>query len=392
MTSETAHHHGETIRAYRAQAGLTQAQLAARWPGGPVSAQYVQRVETGKKRIADPGTLRALAETLSIPLWRFGLSAYDPFQPHHLPGMGLRLYAETLDAIECLIRQAWELRRAALMAHAEQTLRRLNSLFSHFQRDVSPPERLETRFLALYAQTQRLNAVTAMERGAYGPARARYEEMRRTATRLDDPATEAMAVMSLGAELARAGDPLAGVEALERARDLAFRADKATAALVHSYLARAYAMAGEETRFERAIQTAHALAQGLGAAYGDGASFIYARPSSVLAEMSWGYLLLGKPRRALDLAGELARQAARDRDRRLRAWIPLDWARAHLRLGDVEAAVAQAERFLRQAAAMESAHALLQARRLLTEFAEAGYGQLAAVRGYAGAAQAASGP
>lgn len=383
-------HHGETIRAYRVRAGLTQAQLADRWPGGAVSAQYVQRVETGKKHIADPQTLRELAEALAVPLWRFGLSEYDPFHPHHLPGQGLRMYGETLDAVECLIRQAWELRRAALIPQSEETLRRLNSLFGHFQRELPPPEGLETRFLSLYAQTQRLNAVATLERRAYGSARERYEEMRRTAAQLGDPTTEAIAVMSLGSELARAGESRAGVEALEQARDIAFRADKATAAFVHSYLARAYAMAGEEARFERAIETARTLAEGLGATYGDGANYIYARPSSVLAEMSWGYLLLDQPRRTLELAGELARQATRDRDHRLRAWLPLDWARAYLRLGDLEAAVAQAERFLRRVMEMESAHALRQARALIGEFAAAGYARTASVRAYASATRAAS--
>lgn len=389
-SDEATHHHGETIRAYRVRRGLTQARLAERWPGGGVSAQYVQRVETGKKHIADPQTLRELSELLGVPLWRFGLSEYDPFHPHHLPGLGLHMYGETLDAIECLIRQTWELRRAGLMPQAEETLRRLNSLFGHFQRELPPPGRLETRFLSLYAQTQRLNAVAAVERRAYGPARERYEAMRRTASRLGDPTTEAIALMSMGSELARAGERQAGVEALERARDIAFRADKATAAFVHSYLARAYAMAGEEARFERAIETARTLAEGLGATYGDGANYIYAGPSSVLAEMSWGYLLLDQPQRTLELAGELARQATRDRDRRLRAWIPLDWTRAHLRLGNLEAAVAQAERFLRRVMEMESAHALQQARALVGEFSAAGYAQTASVRAYTAAVRAAS--
>ena len=31
------------------------------------------------------------------PLWKFGLSEYNPFQPSGLPGGGMRMYDETLN-------------------------------------------------------------------------------------------------------------------------------------------------------------------------------------------------------------------------------------------------------------------------------------------------------
>lgn len=393
MTGECHHHHGTTIRDYRTLRGWTQTRLAERWPHGAVSAQYVQRVESGKKHIADPETLRGLSELLEIPLWQFGLSEYDPFHPHNLPGQGARMYQETLDAVECLIRQSWELRRAALMLQAERALARLNALFAHFNRELAPPSRLAPRFLSLYAQALRLDAVAAVERQEYARARRLYQEMIRVAGMVEDSGTQAIAMMSLGSELMRADHASDGLDALERARDRTFGANnKAVAAFVHSYLARGYAMTGDETRFERACATARTLVDGVGEAYGDGEDFIYAGPSSVLAEMSWGYLLLGKPDRTLDVAEDLSQLITRDRDHRLRAWIPLDWARAHLRLGEVEAAVSHAERFLHLVVEMESAHALRQARRLLREFADAGYGDTAPVHAYAASVRTADAP
>jgi transcriptional regulator with XRE-family HTH domain len=379
---QKSYHHGETIRAFRSEHGLTQAQLAERWPGGAVNPQYVQRVEAGKKHIADQEVLRQLAALLSIPLWRFGLSVYDPFAPHNLPGVGVHMYTETLDAVECLIQQTWTLRRAALLPSADESLRRLNTIFTHFSDELPPPTRLETRYLRLAAQAQRLNAVTCVERREYRAALTAYTKMRVTAQQLGDPATLALAEMSIGAELERAGRADDAVEWLERARDTAFGASKYVAAFVHSYLARAYASAGTRTRFERAVETARTLASGLGTRYGDGTDFVYARGGSVLAEQSWGYLRLGAPEKTLALRDAINRQIEVDGDRRLHAWIPLDWARAHLLLGEVESAITNACEFSRRVTAMRSPHALRQARRFASEAARDGYGDVPAVRDF----------
>lgn len=357
---QLVHHHGETIRAFRIERGLTQAQLAERWPGGAVNPQYVQRVETGKKRIADQQTLRRLGALLDIPLWRFGLSEYDPFHPHNLPGAGVHMYAETLDAVEALVQTAWLLRCAALLSQSVQCVRRLNGIFAHFQRELAPPAQIERRYLRVLAQTQRLNAVAAVERGAYAEARSRYAAMLATAQELGEPAMLALALMSAGSELLRAsdGDRAKAVDWLEQARDVSFSASKQIAALVQTYLARAYAALGDRSRFERAAETARTLAAGLGTAYGDGTDGVFARESSVLAEWSWGWLELGEPGKTLALRETLDARIARDGDRRLAAWIRLDWARALLALGEAEASVAQARAFCAGAQDMRSPHAL----------------------------------
>ncbi len=87
MEAASYHHHGIVIREARQAAHMTQEQLAEVWPkadgGVSVSWRYVQDVEYGKRRLESAYTLRELAKLLAIPLWKFGLSDYDPFDPQH---------------------------------------------------------------------------------------------------------------------------------------------------------------------------------------------------------------------------------------------------------------------------------------------------------------------
>lgn len=87
------YYHGQVIRMYRRQRNMSQSELAERWPRADgaegVNTRYVQDVEYGKKLISDPATLRKLATMLNIPLWSFGLSEYDPFQPTLQPDPAL---------------------------------------------------------------------------------------------------------------------------------------------------------------------------------------------------------------------------------------------------------------------------------------------------------------
>ena len=77
------YYYGETIRAGREAANMTQAQLAEKWPradgGTGVSVNYVSDVERGIKNITDPHTLRRLCNILHIPVWKMGFSDYNPF-------------------------------------------------------------------------------------------------------------------------------------------------------------------------------------------------------------------------------------------------------------------------------------------------------------------------
>lgn len=120
------YHYGLTIKKYRKMRGWTLAMLAEKWPkvngSEGVNITYVQDIEAGRKRIADQETLRQLAGLLEIPLWEFGYSEYNPFAPDRLPGNGKRMFDETLDTIEHLIRDVWSLRCAARIVEAGKLL------------------------------------------------------------------------------------------------------------------------------------------------------------------------------------------------------------------------------------------------------------------------------
>lgn len=385
-TSDVAYHHGATIREYRLLRGITQEKLAELWPKtsgerGALS-RYVQDVEHGRKHIDNPATLRHLAALLAIPLWRFGLSEYDPFDPQALPGSGSSLYHETLDCIESLIQQTWSLRCAARIVDAGKGVARLTNLFTHFQEHIPLPLRLERRFLLLHAQVQRLNAVTAVEQRRYDEALAKYKEMHETAHAVGDASLLALSLMSLGAELERRGEKDRALSRLEDARDASFGASKHMIAFVHTYLARVYASIGDAERFERAIHNALTIASGLDGSYGDGTDYVFGRMSSILAEKSYGHLELGEPRKTLEMRAEVEEQIRADQDTRLATWIALDWAKAYCMLGEVEESVSAGQTFYRRAKAMCSPHARYQAAVLLRALEKDGYGETRAVRSF----------
>jgi len=384
--STDAYHHGVTIREFRLLHGMTQEKLAALWPKTSgergVLPRYVQDVEHGRKRIDHPGTLRHLAVLLNIPLWRFGLSEYDPFDPWTLPGRGNLLYQETLDCVETLIHHTWNLRCAARLVDAGKGVAHLTNLFAHFQEHIPLPLRLERRFLLLYAQVQRLNAVTAVEQRRYDEALSIYGEMYETARAVDDAPLLALSLMSLGAELERKGEKCAALSRLEDARDASFGAGKHIIAFVHTYLARIYASVGDAARFERAINSAMTMASGLGGSYGDGTDCVFGRMSSILSEKSYGYLVLGEPRKTLKMREEIEEQIRADQDARLAAWIPLDWAKAYRMLGEIEECVSLGRTFYHGAVALCSPHATNQATLLLRALEKDGYGDARAVQAF----------
>jgi transcriptional regulator with XRE-family HTH domain len=384
--SDSKYHHGTTIKEFRILRGVTQEELAERWPksngGVGVLPRYIQDVEYGKKHIDDPSTLRQLAAILHIPLWRFGLSEYDPFHPLSLPGRGKSLHCETLDAIEGLIQQTWNLRCAARLVDAEKGIARLNSFFASFQEHVPLPLRLESRFQLLYAQVQRLNAVTYVEKKLYDEALDMYARMYETAQQSNDASLIALSLMSLGTELERRGEKGVSLSRLEEARDASFGASKQIIAFVHTYLARVYASVGDKVRFERAIHSARAMASSLNGSYGDGTHLVFGRVSSILAESSYGYLELGEPQKTLDMRTEIEAQIRYDQDVRLETWIPLDWARAYHMLGQIEECIKEGQAFYRRAVTMQSPHAIGRAKKLLKLLEKDGYDNVQAVQDF----------
>ena len=375
MNEQTNYHHGQVIRTFRQKAGLTIAALAEQWPSGSVSWRYVQRVESGEKQIADQQMLRSLSKILDIPLWHFGLSEYDPFETDALPGHGERLFTETMDIIDQVIDQTWFMRRVAPAPETEKSIRRLLTLFEHFLKHLPPPSQLEKRFLRSFAQVQRLRAIMLIERRQYSKALRGFEIMHQIAMQLGEPATLALAHMGIGTELERAGRVQEAIDQLEAARDLSFQCSRQVAAIVNAYLARAYASDHDAAHFQRAIDTAQSIAEGLGDRYGDGTDHIHHRMSGILAERSYGYLQVGQPQKTLDLRDTITGQIEINRNAWLFAWLPLDWARAYLALGDIESSVTQGREFLLRAEILQSPHATYQADILLQKMEHEGYGK-----------------
>jgi transcriptional regulator with XRE-family HTH domain len=381
------YHHGLVIKEYREQRGMTQARLAELWPkaakfggGEGVNVTYIQDIEHGKKHIDDQRTLRKLCDMLDIPHWKFGLSEYDPFNPQALPGRGKSMYNETLDTAACLLEDSWHLRRAVPLPRVEKSVHRLNELFAYFFENTPPPSRLEARFLGLYAQVQRLNAVMDVERQRYEKALSTFEYMHVIAKQSGEPTILALSLMGMGTELERAGKQQEAVDRLEEARDVSFRATRQIAALIHAYLARAYASNGDALHFQRAIDTAQKLATDLDKRYGDGTDFVYHSLSGVLAERSFGYLDTGEPKKTLAMKDEIKAQIAAEHNSWLDAWIPLDWARAYKMLGEVEASVEAGLLFFRKALTLKSPHAQSRAFALLVSLEKAGYGDVGDVQ------------
>jgi transcriptional regulator with XRE-family HTH domain len=380
------YHYGITIKEYRRLKGMTQGQLAARWPndngGEGVNTRYVQDIEYGVKQIDSMKTLRKLASILDIPLWKFGLSDYDPFNPAGLPGGGQRLYDETLDAAETLVKQTLAMRRIAALPEVERSAEGLHKLFDYFQIYTPPSSQLEPRFLSLHAQEQNIHGLMYFENKKYEKALETFEQMYDTAQRLDDPTLQVHALQKMAVELNRANRQQEAVNALEEARDLSFGTSKHVAAFANAYLAHIYAAAGEARRFERAIDTALALADPLGDSYGDGTDFVFHKMSGILQLKSRGYLRTNQPQKTLALHDELRRQIHHDANLWLDFRLHLYRARAYLMQDEVEACIGAAREFFRDVKDWQSPHRQARGDELLSEIRDAGYSNVKVVKDF----------
>lgn len=379
------YHYGITIREGREKLNMTQAQLAEKWPqaggGTGVSVNYVSDVERGIKNITDSQTLRRLCHILQIPLWKMGLSDYDPFNPSVF--CGTFMYDETLNSAESLIKRTWNLRRVMSLPYVEEAVIDLNRLFDYLKSNTPPPVRLDVRFQMLYAQVLRLNAVIDVENQRYEDALKKFRRMNEIAKAIDHPATLAMSYLNIGTELERMGKQEEAIDYLELARDESFRASKHVIVVTNAYLARTYASAGKKEKFKRAIEAALRTARSIeDFSYGDGTDFVFHSLSGVLAEKSYGYLEIGEPQETLNMKEEIKSQIALEANIWLDAWIPLDWARAYLMLNQVDQSVEAGLEFYRKAKLLKSPHAKSRAYRLLNTIEAAGYSNVQSVKDF----------
>lgn len=310
------------------------------------------------------------------------ISEYDPFNPNAPLRKESSMYDEMLNTAEGLIKRTWHLRRIVSLPYVEKSVTDLNRLFAYLQEHMPPPLRLEVRFQVLYAQLLRLNAVMDVENQRYPEALNKFRQMYEIAVAIDHPATIAIALLGIGTEVERFGKQQEAVDYLEAARDESFRASKHVAALVNAYLARAYASNHQPGPFKRAIEIAQKIATDVQLYYGDGTDFVFHSLSGILAERSYGYLEIKEPQSTLAMKGEIQRQITIEGNIWLDAWIPLDWARAHLMLGEIEQCVEAGREFYHKASSLRSPHAKSRAVKLLNTLEVAGYGDRQSVKDF----------
>jgi transcriptional regulator with XRE-family HTH domain len=384
-----SYHYGLTIREYRIANKMTLEELASKWPSKEigVNIRYVQDVEAGKKRITNVETLRKLASILNIPLWKLGLSEYNPFDEKQdplnlllLPGNGKRMFNETLDVAEALVQQTFAMRRIAPLPEVERSAQALHKLFTYFLDYLPPPSRLEARFLRLYAQEQNIQGLMFFENRQYDKALKTFTDMYTIAKQSGDPTLQVHALQKMGVELNRAGRKRDAVNALEEARDLSFGASKHVAAFANAYLGHIYAASGDALHFERAITIARMLAEQLGNAYGDGTDFVFHKMSGILQLQSRGYLRTNQPEKTLALHDEVKRQIKDDANLWLDFRLHLYRARAYLALNEAEACIGAAREFFRDVVDWQSPHRTARGYELLQRIEQAGYGNVQAVK------------
>lgn len=382
---EQSYHFGIPIREYRVKKHISQRELANSWPrsdgGVGCSQQYLNMVERGERLITDQQTLRNVAALLDIPLWRFGLSNFDPFNPES--GSSVEP-PRVLEYAEYWIARAQTIYRTLPLPYTAADVAQLQQMFEYFKETCPPSPRL----LTLYAQVQHLTGSVHLGLGEYKSALGAFQQEYQTATELEEMSKDATmicyALVSIGIEINRRGylestpqDYKVAVECLEKARDISFECAREVQHFVLSYLARCYALAGDENRFKRAIETAERLGND---SRGHTPGLIHQPMSGIMAERSGGLVFLHKPQEVLQLRATIEVQAEKDNNKRLLAWLPLDWARAFLQQGEIEAAVKEGREFHRRAVELGSPHAISRASRLVKEMEAAGYGDVATVR------------
>ena len=92
-----------------------------------------------------------------------------------------------------------------------------------------------------------------------------------------------------------------------------------------------------------------------------------------LYELSYGYPEIGEPRKTLEMKDEITRQIKLDRNTRLHAWIPLDWARLTSCSMKSKKVPKQVERFFHRSLELQSPHAIGQTHEHLIKLEQAGY-------------------
>lgn len=335
------YHYGKTIREYRMQQGLNLSQLAEKWPSKEtgVTSRYVSDIERGVKHIGDISVLRGLATLLQIPLWKLGLSEYNPFQEINDISV---LY--NLDILEQLIEDTWYIRLAMPTDITEKKIISLSCISDTLIRKDSRILN-NKNFLVQYAQVKRLQEIIYTEKHDYHQSMRCACDMWDIAKQSGNTPCQAIALTRIGVELLRDENKDA-LDYLEKARDVSFDTrSKEVTAYCLAMLARGYVTFGDEKNFLKSIDAAITLGnsmQGMPIATKD---YVFHAYSAILEEKSNGLILLGMGKAALHEMPEIDRQIAQESNTSLKMWIPLDYAQSYMLQEEIEASVYHLRRF-----------------------------------------------
>lgn len=374
-----SYHHGLTIREHRIARKMTLAELASQWPSKEigVNIRYVQDVEAGNKQITNMETLRKLASLLDIPLWKLGLSEYNPFDEEDI---STHPFIDMNSLFE-LIENIWYIRLNMPSDITEKKIMSLSNIFTNLVHNNASILKNKD-FLVLYAQVKRLQEVVSTERHNYELSRKYSYDMLELAKRSGDSISECLAMARIGVELLRDENKEA-LDYLEQARDLSFvTSSKEVGAYCYSFLARAYATFGDEKRFTQAINTAITLAdtmKGLPIATKD---YVFHAYSAVLEEKSNGLIVLGRGKDALNELPEIDVQVAKENNTYLSMWMPLDYAQSFMLMGEIETSIQWLEAFYANIENYKSARIHSAVARHLAQLDTLGYANLPVVKNF----------
>jgi tetratricopeptide (TPR) repeat protein len=372
-----SHTHGQVIRKYRKLAYMSLKDLGRCWhaSGVGVGANYIQDVESGRKVIVSQTTLRRLAGLLSIPLWEFGLSEWDPFSETYTRIGGRTMIDFSLGIAEALLEQAWRLKNTESSYLAEKALSILFDQYAYMEKN-SPPTVTQSREFKHFAiQLMRLKAGLLIDRKQYSEALDTFRNMLKSAIDLNDPTQKVFAYIGIGWELDRAGKYEDATEALEQARDVSFLTGKALASVAYSYLSRVYAHVSDEKRHERILHVALELSTHLGSSYMSTEDNTFFSMSDISGAGCTSYLDIGKVSEASILYKDFERQVLRESSPFEFAGLSLVQARIHLMQDNLEYTISDLREYFKRSEKFQSEHLKNRGLKIIREMKQKGYAE-----------------
>jgi hypothetical protein len=379
--AEKEFHHGLVIKQYRQRKGYTQTYLGENWnnDASGIGYRYIQDVESGRKCITSQATLRRIATVLDIPLWKLGLSEYDPFTDSYTHIGEKSMIEYSLDIAETLLEQTWRVMRTEPLSMTENVLTTLISQVDYIATNTPTFTTESKRFLRLRGLVKNLSGALMIEKRQYPQALAAFQEMLSLAEDTNDTVNSSLALTRIGWELNRAGDGKGGIEALEAARELTFQTGKALASVVACYLARVYAENGEPARYERTMNTALEQAHHLGGTYLSTEDHNYWSQSFIAFGHVDSLIKLGRTSDVVAAAERYAELVAIESNQYQDVGVPRIQAHALVLNGELEEATQLLREYFVKCIRMQTAKSLGQSTEVIQAMKDAGYGQEKAV-------------